>query len=286
MFSVQVMPFHVLDLQNLCLCLMLLSLMCLVHTEGMSAAQLQIVETSLLTQPYGWLLPLIFTVQIVTNNLPFYCPAYHWDTSDWMPSTRLSDIEEVPGYEAGPGSDVAGSAPCPGGSTRELESDYYLGGYDIDSDYPPPHEEEFLSEDQLPPPLPTDEDFPGPYMPMPAKPPVSNESTLSSGSNARQHARPHFHPSQYLPPHQLPLGEMPHGDFSTSVSGVSAGNGDTDNSVSVSLNMRVSVGASLASDMSAPCGLDDSEHSSDFNSMDGLRPGLTIITDSQQQTEV
>uniref|UniRef100_A0A4W6CNK6 FAT atypical cadherin 3a n=1 Tax=Lates calcarifer TaxID=8187 RepID=A0A4W6CNK6_LATCA len=208
--------------------------------------------------------------------------AYHWDTSDWMPSTRLSDIEEVPGYEAGPGSEVAGSAPRLGGSTRELESDYYLGGYDIDSDYPPPHEEVFLSQDQLPPPLPTGEDYPEPYTPLPTNPPVSKESTLSSGSTGRQHSRPHFHPSQYLPPHQLPLGEVPHGDFSTC--GVTPGNGDTDDSVS--LNMRLSVGASSASDMSAPCGLDDSEHGSDFDSMDELRRGVTIITDSQQQTEV
>uniref|UniRef100_A0A8D0CPV7 FAT atypical cadherin 3a n=1 Tax=Sander lucioperca TaxID=283035 RepID=A0A8D0CPV7_SANLU len=215
------------------------------------------------------------------------CPpantSYHWDTSDWMPSTRLSDIEEVPGYEAGPSSDVAGSAPRHGGSTRELESDYYLGGYDIDSDYPPPHEE-FLSQDQLPPLLPTAEDYPETYTPLPTNPPVSTESTLSSGSTGRQHARPHFHPSQYLPPHQLPLGEAPHGDYSTSMSGVTPGNGDTDDSVS--LNMRLSVGASSASDMSAPCGLDDSEHGSDFDSMDELRRGVTIITDSQQQTEV
>ncbi|XP_031734077.1 protocadherin Fat 3-like isoform X2 [Anarrhichthys ocellatus] len=210
--------------------------------------------------------------------------AYHWDTSDWMPSTRLSDIEEVPGYEAGPASDVAGSAPRLGGSTRELESDYYLGGYDIDSDYPPPHEEEFLSQDQLPPPLPTVEDYAEPYTPLPTNPPVSKESTLSSGSTGCQHARPHFHPSQYLPPHQLPVGEAPHGDFSTSMSGISPGNGDTDDSVS--LNMRLSVGASSASDMSAPCGLDDSENGSDFDSMDELRRGVTIITDSQQQTEV
>uniref|UniRef100_A0A8C4NQV8 FAT atypical cadherin 3a n=1 Tax=Dicentrarchus labrax TaxID=13489 RepID=A0A8C4NQV8_DICLA len=210
--------------------------------------------------------------------------AYHWDTSDWMPSTRLSDIEEVPNYEAGPGSDVAGSAPRLGGSTRELESDYYLGGYDIDSDYPPPHVEEFLSQDQLPPPLPSGEDYPEPYTPMPANLPVSKESTLSSSSTGHQHARPHFHPSQYLPPHQLPLGEGPHGDFNTSVGGVTAGNGDTDDSVS--LNMRLSVGASSASDVSAPCGLDDSEHGSDFDSMDELRRGVTIITDSQQQTEV
>ncbi|XP_028429145.1 protocadherin Fat 3 [Perca flavescens] len=209
--------------------------------------------------------------------------AYHWDTSDWMPSTRLSDIEEVPGYEAGPSSDVAGSAPRHRGSTRELESDYYLGGYDIDSDYPPPHEE-FLSQDQLPPLLPTAEDYPETYTPLQTNPPVSTESTLSSGSTGRQHARPHFHPSQYLPPHQLPLGEAPHGDFSASTSGVTPGNGDTDDSVS--LNMRLSVGASSASDMSAPCGLDDSEHGSDFDSMDELRRGVTIITDSQQQTEV
>ncbi|XP_034721891.1 protocadherin Fat 3a isoform X3 [Etheostoma cragini] len=212
-----------------------------------------------------------------------YNRAYHWDTSDWMPSTRLSDIEEVPGYEAGPSNNVAGSTPRHGGSTRELESDYYLGGYDIDSDYPPPHEE-FLSQDQLPPLLPTAEDYPEPYTPLPTNPPVSTESTLSSGSTGRQHARPHFHPSQYLPPHQLPLGEAPHGEFTTSMSGVTPGNGDTDDSVS--LNMRLSVGASSASDMSAPCGPDDSEHGSDFDSMDELRRGVTIITDSQQQTEV
>ncbi|XP_034385055.1 protocadherin Fat 3a isoform X3 [Cyclopterus lumpus] len=210
--------------------------------------------------------------------------AYHWDTSDWMPSTRLSDIEEVvPGYEAGPVSEVAGSAPRLGGCTRELESDYYLGGYDIDSDYPHPHEEEFLSQDQLPPPLPTGEEYAEPYTPLPTNPAVSKESTMSSGSAELQHTRPHFHPSQYLPPHQLPIGEA-HGDFSSSMSGVSPGTVDTDDSVS--LNMRLSVGASSASDMSAPCGLDDSEHGSDFDSMDELRRGVTIITDSQQQTEV
>uniref|UniRef100_A0A668AXH9 FAT atypical cadherin 3a n=1 Tax=Myripristis murdjan TaxID=586833 RepID=A0A668AXH9_9TELE len=218
------------------------------------------------------------------------CPAYHWDTSDWMPSTRLSDIEEVPGYEAGPGGDVSGSAPRLGGSTRELESDYYLGGYDIDSDYPPPHEEEFLNQDQLPPPLPTGEDYPEHYDPLPASQPVSKESTLSTGSTVCQPARPHFHPSQYLPPHQLPLGEagpggIPREEFSNFVGGVTPGSEDTDDNVS--LNMRLSVGVSSASDVSAPCGLDDSEPGgSDFDSMDELHRGVTIIIDSQQQTEV
>ncbi|XP_054868346.1 protocadherin Fat 3a isoform X5 [Amphiprion ocellaris] len=210
--------------------------------------------------------------------------AYHWDTSDWMPSTRLSDIEEVPGFEVGPGNEVARSSPHLVGSTRELESDYYLGGYDIDSDYPPPHEEEFLSQDQLPPPLPTGEDYPEPYTPPPANPPASKESTLSSGSTGHQHTRQHFHPSQYLPPHQIPFGEAPQGDFSNTMCVVSPGNEDSDDSVL--LNMGLSVAASSASDMSAPCGLDDSEHGSDFDSMDELRLGVTIITDSQQQTEV
>ncbi|XP_062417297.1 protocadherin Fat 3a [Pungitius pungitius] len=208
-----------------------------------------------------------------TNNR-----AYHWDTSDWMPSTRLSDIEEVPGYEAGPGIDVAGTAPRLGGSSRELESDYYLGGYDIDSDYPPSHEEEFLSQDQLSSPLPTGEDYAELYMPLPTNTPASKESTVGSGSTGHQHALPHFHPSQYLPPHQLPVGEAPHRDFSSSINGITPGNGDTD--------VQLSVGASSASDMFAHCSLDDSKRGSNFDGMDELCRGVTIITDSQQQTEV
>lgn len=219
-----------------------------------------------------------FTVRIVINHFPFYCPAYHWDTSDWMPSTRLSDIEEVPGYEAGPGVNVAGTAPRLEGSTRELESDYYLGGYDIDSDYPHPHEEEFLSQDQLSPPLPTGEDYAELYVPLPTNTPISKDSTLSSGSTGHQHALPRFHPSQYLPPHQMPVGEAPRGDFSSSINGISPGNGGTD--------VGLSVGASSASGMFAHCSLDDSEHGSNFDSMDEICRGVTIITDSQQQTEV
>ncbi|XP_061537155.1 protocadherin Fat 3a isoform X5 [Phycodurus eques] len=220
----------------------------------------------------------------VMDQSQTYNRAYHWDTSDWMPSTKLSDIEEVPGYEAPPGGTAAATAARLGGSARELESDYYLGGYDVDSDYPPPREEEFFSQHQLPPPLPVGEDYAEPPTLLPANLPVSKESTLSSGDTAHQHGRPHFHPSQYLPPHQLPMGEAVHGDFSTSVSGVTSKTGDADDSLS--LNVRLSIGASSASDASGPCGLDDSEHGSNFDSMDELRRGVTIITDSQQQTEV
>lgn len=199
-----------------------------------------------------------------------------------MPSTRLSDTEEEPHYEAAPGSDPASLAPCPGAATSELESDYYLGGYDVDSDYPPPHEE-FLSHDQVPPPLPTGEDYPEPYTPLLASLPASKEAGQNSSSAMNQHARPHFHLSQYLPSHQIPTGEVPHGDFSTSGGQVSPGLGDLTDSIS--LNMHQSVRTSSASDTSAPCGL-DSEHGSSLESINGLRRGVTIITDSQQQTEV
>ncbi|XP_066522855.1 protocadherin Fat 3a isoform X2 [Hoplias malabaricus] len=122
-----------------------------------------------------------------------YSRAYHWDTSDWLPSTRLPDIEEVPTYEGG----EVGVA---------LETDYYLGGFDIDSEYPPPQDPEFMSQEQLAPPLPTED-----YDDTPASRPVSRETTLRP--------RPHFHPSQYLPPHQLPLGTAGEAEFSTFVGG-------------------------------------------------------------------
>ncbi|KAM3616889.1 uncharacterized protein V6R79_025517 [Siganus canaliculatus] len=210
--------------------------------------------------------------------------AYHWDTSDWMPSTKLSDIDEAPGYEAVPGSEVTVSAPHHGGSTCELESDYYLGGYDIDSDYPPPHEEQFLTQDQLPPQMPACEDFSEAYAAMPSSPSASKDSTPCSGGSEHHPPRMHFHPSQYLPPHQLPLGEKHHGDLNSPASRVTPGDGDTDDSGS--LNMRLSIAASSASDMSSPYGLEASEHSNNFDSMNKTRRGVTIITDSQQQTEV
>ncbi|XP_026535722.1 protocadherin Fat 3 isoform X4 [Notechis scutatus] len=185
--------------------------------------------------------------------------AYHWDTSDWMPSARLSDIEEVPHYEAADGSSAHH------GSTRELETDYYLGGYDIDSDYPPPHEEEFLNQDQLPPPLP--EDYPDHYEALPPSQPISMAGTLSPDCQRR----PQFHPSQYLPPHQFP-NEMDNGGSQTgnefSTFGVGPGP-NTGNSVAKkSLSLHNSLDAS-SSDVSMGCGFDDSEIAmSDYESIE------------------
>ncbi|XP_051521516.1 protocadherin Fat 3-like isoform X2 [Myxocyprinus asiaticus] len=167
--------------------------------------------------------------------------AYHWDTSDWLPSTRLPDIEEVPTYET---SEVAVA----------LESDYYLGGFDIDSDYPPPQEEEFMSQDQLPPPLPTEE-----YDTSLANQPTSRDSTLSGDRKPR----PQFHPSQYLPPHQLPLGSA--GEEFSTFSG---------------REEHLSVNTSSVSDVSStPCG--DSEIGGSLNSLEDAHTQLFI-----QQTEV
>ncbi|KAJ8280395.1 hypothetical protein GJAV_G00054020 [Gymnothorax javanicus] len=202
--------------------------------------------------------------------------AYHWDTSDWMPSSRLPDIEEVPSYEAGDNS----SARL-GGSTRELETDYYLGGYDIDSDFPPPQEEEFLSQDQLPPPLP--EEYTEQYENLPATQPVSVESTLSNSSRAR----PHFHPSQYLPPHQFPgEGQCSGEEFSTFVMGPGS-DLEAENLDSLSLNMRLSTNAS-SSDVSATCGFDSEAGASDFESLDELRyeGSHPPFVETQQQTQV
>ncbi|XP_058884470.1 protocadherin Fat 3-like isoform X3 [Acipenser ruthenus] len=204
--------------------------------------------------------------------------AYHWDTSDWMPSTRLPNIEEVPNYEAGDGSSVNL------GSTRELETDYYLGGYDIDSDFPPPQDEEFLRQDQLPPPLP--EEYQDHYDTLPPPQPVSVDSTLSTNSCQR----PHFHPSQYLPPHQFPgemeaLGAQGGEEFSSFPIG-SSQDLETENLDNVS--MRLSTNAS-SSDLSASCGLDDSEAAiSDFESANELNFDSIHIPfmETQQQTEV
>uniref|UniRef100_A0A8P0PSP1 Protocadherin Fat 3 n=1 Tax=Canis lupus familiaris TaxID=9615 RepID=A0A8P0PSP1_CANLF len=210
-----------------------------------------------------------------------YNRAYHWDTSDWMPGARLSDIEEVPNYE----NQEGGSAPQ--GSTRELESDYYLGGYDIDSEYPPPHEEEFLPQDQLPPPLP--EDFPDQYEALPPSQPVSLAGTLSPDCRRR----PQFHPSQYLPPHPFPndtdlVGPPAACEFSTFAVSLNQGAETAGPADGMSLSLHNSRGTS-SSDVSASCGFDDSEAAmSDYESVGELSLASLHIPfiETQHQTQV
>ncbi|XP_032878328.1 protocadherin Fat 3 isoform X3 [Amblyraja radiata] len=208
-----------------------------------------------------------------------YNRAYHWDTSDWMPSTRLPNIEEIPHYEA---ADVA---PIHHENVTALDTDYYLGGYDIDNDFPPPQDEEFLSQDQLPPPLP--EDYQDQYEIIQPHRATSATNTLSS--NGRR--RPHFHPSQYLPPHQLPaegetVGAQGGRDYC-------AFRADSDKHLekviidNMAIPMLASTNAS-SSDMSTSCGFDDSEIvMSDYESGDELNFNNHVsFVESQYQTQV
>ncbi|XP_078459193.1 protocadherin Fat 1-like isoform X2 [Lampetra planeri] len=101
-----------------------------------------------------------------------------WDTSDWMPHNQLPDIDE------------SGEAPCPEyADPAEIEGDYYLGGYDIDSELP-------LPEDAY------DERF-DPLLPLCAVPSTGSIDAPPGGPAAARHRR-NFHPSQYLPQHEMP----------------------------------------------------------------------------------
>ncbi|XP_072433894.1 protocadherin Fat 3-like isoform X4 [Chiloscyllium punctatum] len=209
-----------------------------------------------------------------------YNRAYHWDTSDWMPSTRLPNIEEVPHYEA------ADTAPVHHANTRSLDADYYLGGYDIDSDFPPPQDEEFLGQDQLPPPLP--EDYQDQYEIIQS--PQTTSALNALNSNSRR--RPHFHPSQYLPPHQFPAeGEAVGIQDVTDNGAFRAGsNQDLDKVISDNIPMPVLASTNASSsDMSMSCGFDDSEVvMSDYESGDELNFDNIHISfvESQYQTQV
>ncbi|XP_062865096.1 protocadherin Fat 1a [Trichomycterus rosablanca] len=117
---------------------------------------------------------------------------YHWDTSDWMPSVQLPGIQEFPQCE------VVESQPTLYNDPALLDTDYYTGGYDIESDFPPPPDD-FPAHDDLPPPPPP----PAAYDtlgPAPSSP---------GGSWVRQRpALPQLYTlSHYLPHHQYPSSD-------------------------------------------------------------------------------
>ncbi|XP_069746951.1 protocadherin Fat 3-like isoform X3 [Narcine bancroftii] len=205
--------------------------------------------------------------------------AYHWDTSDWMPSTRLPNIEEVPHYE------VADAASVHHENVSTLDTEYYLGGYDIDNDFPPPQDEEFLSQDQLPPPLP--DDYHDQYEIIQTHHATAATNTLNSTGRRR----PHFHPSQYLPPHQLPAeGETIDAQGGRDYCTFRANsNKDLEKVIvdNITIPMLTSTNAS-SSDMSTSCGFDESEIvMSDFESGDELNFNNHIsFVESQYQTQV
>ncbi|XP_006741893.1 protocadherin Fat 1 [Leptonychotes weddellii] len=111
---------------------------------------------------------------------------YHWDTSDWMPSVPLPDIQEFPNYEV-----IDEQTPLYSADPNAIDTDYYPGGYDIESDFPPPPED-FPVPDELPP-LPPE--FSDQFESI--HPPRDMPAAGSLGSSSRNRQR--FHLNQYLP---------------------------------------------------------------------------------------
>ncbi|XP_062333238.1 protocadherin Fat 1a isoform X1 [Osmerus eperlanus] len=217
---------------------------------------------------------------------------YHWDTSDWMPSVQLPGIQEFPQYEV-----VESPAPLYSDPSA-IDTDYYPGGYDIESDFPPPPED-FPAHEDLPPPLP---EYGEPYDTL-APPPTS-----PGGVRKRPPLPQLYSLNQYLPQHHYP-GQPAHVPGASTTATIASSTAATppstmgaggyrggytmgygrDYEAPALDNMSLSLYTSTAScsDMSACC--EESEvMMSDYESGDeGHFERLAIpALDSQQHTEV
>ncbi|XP_037117404.1 protocadherin Fat 1a isoform X2 [Syngnathus acus] len=183
---------------------------------------------------------------------------YHWDTSDWMPSVQLPGIKEFPQYE------LVESPPATLYSDPSaMDTDYYPGGYDIESDFPPPPDD-FPSGDELPPP-----------------PPPEYGDTLRSSATEGTRRRPALPELYSLGQYLSPRGDAAPPSSTTATVGFPPGRDFDD--------MSLSLYASTAScsDMSACC--EESEAMiSDYESGDDSHFERLSIPPlgSQQHTEV
>ncbi|XP_072352995.1 protocadherin Fat 1a isoform X3 [Scyliorhinus torazame] len=209
--------------------------------------------------------------------------AYHWDTSDWMPNVQLPGIQEYPQYEV-----VEHPAPLYSDPSA-IDTDYYPGGCDIESDFPPPPDD-FPIHEELPPLPPEYNEFDSIQPPRD----MPTAGSLNSTSQSRQH----FNMNQYLPHHHYSV------DLSEPQNAVPAGSSYRGAYPPYSLtynddfeppsmdNMSMSVYTSTTascSDVSACCEMEESEvMMSDYESGDeGHFNDVTIPPlDSQQHTEV
>ncbi|XP_029442811.1 protocadherin Fat 1 isoform X2 [Rhinatrema bivittatum] len=208
---------------------------------------------------------------------------YHWDTSDWMPSVQLPGIEEYPHYEV-----VQESAPLYT-DPNAIDTDYYPGGYDIESDFPPPPDD-FPVPDELPPLPPEYSEQFDSLQPPRDMPPIG-----SLGSSTRSRRR--FNLSQYLPHHHYPADmsepqNTTSGDSSNyqETYGSYALGYDRDFETPMMDNISMSVYTSTAScsDVSACCEMESEVMMSDYESGDdGHFEDVSVPPlDSQQHTEV
>lgn len=232
------------------------------------------------------------------NACPALTPAshwltgYHWDTSDWMPSVQLPGIQEFPQYEV-----VESPAPLYSDPSA-IDTDYYPGGFDIESDFPPPPEDFPASEDLPPPPLPEYGDTLRPRGRSGG--PVAASPDSSPGTRQRPALPQLYSLNKYLPQHSYGSEGGEEGLEASAASAASAlgsagyrggfplGRGrDFESSALDNMSMSLYTSTASCSDMSACC--EESEVMiSDYESGDEgqferlVIPGL----DSQQHTEV
>lgn len=230
------------------------------------------------------------------NRCSHWLAGYHWDTSDWMPSVQLPGIQEFPQYEV-----VETPAPLYS-DPNAIDTDYYPGGFDIESDFPPPPEDFPASEDLPPPPLPEYSERCDTLRPLGRNlDPAAGSPGGSPGIRQRPDLPQLYSLNKYLPQHSYSseAGEA-EGQEATATSAASTlGSGgyrggfplgcsrDFDSLALDNMSMSLYTSTASCSDMSACC--EESEVMiSDYESGDEgqferlVIPGL----DSQQHTEV
>uniref|UniRef100_A0A8C0XD75 Protocadherin Fat 1 n=1 Tax=Castor canadensis TaxID=51338 RepID=A0A8C0XD75_CASCN len=208
---------------------------------------------------------------------------YHWDTSDWMPTVPLPDIQEFPNYEV-----IDEHTPLYSADPNAIDTDYYPGGYDIESDFPPPPED-FPAPDELPPLPPEFSDqFESIHPPrdVPAAGSLGSSSRNLQRFNLNQYL-PNFYPVDMSKPQKQGTGENstcrePYAPYPP---------GYQRNFEAPTIeNMPMSMYASTAScsDVSACCEVESEVMMSDYESGDDSHFEEVTIPplDAQQHTEV
>uniref|UniRef100_A0A2I3SRM1 FAT atypical cadherin 1 n=1 Tax=Pan troglodytes TaxID=9598 RepID=A0A2I3SRM1_PANTR len=208
---------------------------------------------------------------------------YHWDTSDWMPSVPLPDIQEFPNYEV-----IDEQTPLYSADPNAIDTDYYPGGYDIESDFPPPPED-FPAADELPPLPPEFSDqFESIHPPrdMPAAGSLGSSSRNRQRFNLNQYL-PNFYPLDMSEPQTKGTGE--NSTCRESHAPYPPGYQRHFEAPAVeSMPMSVYASTASCSDVSACCEVESEVMMSDYESGDdGHFEEVTIPPlDSQQHTEV
>ncbi|XP_056592721.1 protocadherin Fat 1a isoform X2 [Triplophysa dalaica] len=184
---------------------------------------------------------------------------YHWDTSDWMPSIQLPGIQEFPQYEVGESPPILYTDPA------LLDTDYYPGGYDIESDFPPPPDH-FPAHDDLPPPPPVPE-YGECYDTLQSTTRAPNSTPSSPGGSGIRQRPPLpqlYSLTQFLPQHHYSSDAEPQSNPSSTITSSTTGgyrrggyplSYGSDFNPQAADNMSLSLYTSTAScsDMSACC---------------------------------